>query len=345
MTQPALSRTVVILAAGDGTRMRSNLPKVLHPLAGRPMLSRIIDVAGSIDATQICIVVAPHSSAAISAACGAQHTYVPQRERRGTGHAVHTALPALHASDGDVVILFGDTPLIQPSTIAAVIADKTTHGATLSLLSFDVPAPHNYGRIVRDAAGTVTAIVEAKNCTPAQALIREANSGIMVASLGWVRSALPRVTPNPLTNEYYLTDLVALAVADHGSGAVRAVSASDPDDAWGVNDRAQLAAAEAILHQRTIAALLQAGVSIPHPGQVAIAPEVHIAADTTILPGCVLTGATEIGAGCVIGPQTTIDECRVGAGCTIPHSYLKHSTIAADQHCAPYTVIVDGGRS
>ena len=219
MTQPALSRTVVILAAGDGTRMRSNLPKVLHPLAGRPMLSRIIDVAGSIDATQICIVVAPHSSAAISAACGAQHTYVPQRERRGTGHAVHTALPALHASDGDVVILFGDTPLIQPSTIAAVIADKTTHGATLSLLSFDVPAPHNYGRIVRDAAGTVTAIVEAKNCTPAQALIREANSGIMVASLGWVRSALPRVTPNPLTNEYYLTDLVALAVADHGSGA------------------------------------------------------------------------------------------------------------------------------
>ena len=345
MTQPSLSRTVVILAAGDGTRMRSTLPKVLHPLAGRPMLSRIIDVAAQVQATQTCIVIAPHSAAAIAAACGDAHTYVPQHERRGTGHAVLTALPALTAQSGDVVILFGDTPLIQPSTIEAVLQDKTTHGATLSVLSFDVPAPHNYGRIVRDSAGQVTAIVEAKNCTPAQATIREANSGIMVASLAWVRDALPRVTPNPLTNEYYLTDLVALAVADHGVGAVRAVSAADPNDAWGVNDREQLAAAEAMLHQRTIGALLRAGVSIPHPGMVSIAPEVQIAADTTILPGCVLTGHTTIGAGCVIGPQTTITVSHIGAGCQLPHSFIKHSTIQANQQTAPYTVIVDGVRS
>lgn len=340
MTHPSQTRSVVILAAGDGTRMRSATPKVLHQLAGRPMLSRIIDVAQHVSTSPICVVVAPHTHATIQSMCGTQHVYVAQHERRGTGHALLQALPALSATDGDVVVLFGDTPLIQASTIDALLADKDAHGAALSILSFDVPAPHHYGRIVRDDAGRVTAIVESKNCTAAQATIREANSGIMVLSLAWARDALPRVTPNPLTNEYYLTDLVAMAVADYGVGSVRALHAADPNDAWGVNDRVQLAAAEAILLERTCHALMASGVTIPHPTQVSIAPEVAIAPDSVILPGCVLMGQTVIGSHCVIGPHTSVDDSTIGAGCQIPHSSIKHSTILDNSRISPFTTLV-----
>jgi bifunctional UDP-N-acetylglucosamine pyrophosphorylase/glucosamine-1-phosphate N-acetyltransferase len=214
----------------------------------------------------------------------------------------------------------------------------------VSILSFDVPAPHQYGRIVRDAAGRVTAIVESKNCTPAQASIREANSGIMVLSLAWARSALPRVTPNPLTNEYYLTDLVAMAVAEFGIGSVRALHAADPNDAWGVNDRVQLAAAEAMLLARTCQALMASGVTIPHPNQVSIAPEVAIAPDSVILPGSVLTGQTIIGTQCIIGPQTSIDDSTIGAGCHVPHASIKHSTIPDNSRITPFTTLVGTDR-
>lgn len=344
MTHPSPTRSVVILAAGDGTRMRSATPKVLHQLAGRPMLTRIIDVAQHVSTAPICIVVAPHTLTTIQSICGNQHVYVAQHERRGTGHALLQALPAVDADSGDVIVLFGDTPLIKPSTISALLADKDAHNAALSILSFGVPAPHQYGRIVRDDADRVTAIVESKNCTPEQALISEANSGIMVLSLAWARDALPRVTPNPLTNEYYLTDLVAMAVAEFGVGSVRALRATDPNDAWGVNDRLQLAAAEAILLDRTCQALMASGVTIPHPLQVSIAPEVVISADTVILPGCVLTGQTVIGAHCIIGPHTSIDDSMIGAGCHVPHSFIKQSTIEPTSRITPYTALVGNAR-
>ncbi len=344
MTHPSQTRSVVILAAGDGTRMRSATPKVLHQLAGRPMLTRIIDVAQHVSTAPICIVVAPHTLATTQSICGNQHVYVAQHERRGTGHALLQALPAVDADSGDVIVLFGDTPLIQPSTIRALLADKDAHNAALSILSFAVPAPHQYGRIVRDDADQVTAIVESKNCTPAQALISEANSGIMVLSLAWARNALPRVTPNPLTNEYYLTALVAMAVAEFGVGSVRALRATDPNDAWGVNDRSQLASAETMLLARTCTALMANGVTIPHPQQVAIAPEVRIGADTIVLPGSVVMGQTVIGGDCIIGPHTSIDDSTIGEGCQVPHSVVKHSTIRANTRIAPFSTLVGDHR-
>lgn len=339
MTHSPSTQTIVILAAGDGTRMRSNTPKVLHQLAGRPMLRRILDVTDVLSATQVCVVVAPHTHADIAHACGDAYTYVIQHERRGTGHAVVQALSSLHAPDGNVVVLFGDTPLIQASTIQAVIADKDVHHALVGVLSFDVPAPHQYGRIVRDESGNVLAIVEAKNCTPAQQMIRESNSGIMVISMEWLRHALPRVTPNELTNEYYLTDLVALAVADAGVGAVRAVVATDASDAYGVNDRIQLAEAERLLQERTNRRLMAQGVTIIQPHQVVIAPEVTIGADCVIWPGSVIVGTTTIGSGSEIGPHTTIESSVIGVQCELPHCVVKHSTIQDMQTLAPFTVV------
>lgn len=340
MVPPTTHRTVVVLAAGEGTRMRSSLAKVLHPLAGKPMLRRVLDVADALQAHQVCVVVAPHAHAAIATACGSHYHYISQHERRGTGHALLQALPAITATDGDVMVLFGDTPLLQADTVARVITDKQTHHATLGLLSFDVPAPHNYGRIVRDDAGQVVAIIEARNCTADQRLIREANSGIMVISGRWLRDALPRIQPDSVSNEYYLTDLVAMAVGELGVGAVRAVVSSDINDAWGVNDRSQLATAAAILHNRTCTRLLMHGVSITNPALVTIEPEVIIGVDCVIEPGSVLRGQTQIGAGCVIGPHTTIDDSVVGAGCSIVHSIVKQATIPADTQVTPFSYVV-----
>lgn len=317
--------------------MRSTLPKVLHPIAGKAMLRRVLDVADTLHPQQTCVVVSPHVEPQIRATCGSAYDYVPQHERRGTAHAVTQALPHLHAHTGYIVILFGDTPLLRADTISTVLAELVAHHAYVGLVSFDVPAPHNYGRIVHDDAGHVSAIVEAKNCTPTQALIREANSGIMIIDMAWARTALPQITPDSVSNEYYLTDVVALTVAQYGVGSVRAVRVADVSEAWGVNDRIQLATAEAMLHDRTTQQLMASGVTITNPHLVTIEPEVRIGADSVILPGCVLRGTTTIGHNCVIGPHTTLDDCVVGDDCAIPHSMLKQGTIPAGTHVEPFT--------
>lgn len=333
------TRTVVVLAAGEGTRMRSALPKVLHQLAGKPMLRRVLDVADALTPVQTCVVVSPHTQDQITAVCGSSYDYVPQHERRGTAHALMHALPHLTATTGQVVVLFGDTPLLRTDTIMRLFADMTDHHAVVGLVSFDVPAPHNYGRIVRDDNGDVVAIVEAKNCTPTQATIREANSGIMIIDMVWLRTALPRITPDAISNEYYLTDLVTLAVTQHGAGAVRSIVVADISEAWGVNDRSQLATAETMLQTRTTQQLMASGVTITSPHMVSIAPEVQIGADSIILPGCVLRGTTIIGKNCVIGPHTTLDECVVGDDSIVPHSMLKQGTIPPGTHVEPFTYL------
>ena len=334
---PTTTRTVVVLAAGEGTRMRSTLPKVLHQIAGKSMLRRVLDVADALAPIQTCVVVAPHAHAQITATCGPDYHYIPQHERRGTAHALMQALPHLDATNGHVIVLFGDTPLLRADTIAQLLSEITQHHAILGLVSFDVPTPHAYGRIIRNTAGDVIAIVEAKNCTPEQAHIRESNSGIMIIDMAWLRSALPLITPDSVSNEYYLTDLVAHAVTQHGAGAVRGLRVTDTSEAWGVNDRMQLATAEAMLHTRTTQHLMASGVTISHPHLVTIEPEVQIGPDTVIAPGCVLRGHTRIGQHCVIGPHTTLDDCIIADQCVVPHSMLKQSTIPVGTHVEPFT--------
>lgn len=334
---PTTTRTVVVLAAGEGTRMRSALPKVLHAIAGKAMLRRVLDVADALNPHQTCVVVSPQAQRQISAVCGTTYHYIPQHERRGTAHALMQALPHMTATTGHVIVLFGDTPLVRADTITRLLEELVQHHASVGLVSFEVPAPHNYGRIVRNSAGDVTAIVEAKNCTPTQALISEANSGIMIIDAAWLRNALPTITPDAISNEYYLTDLVACAVTQRGTGAVRALRVADSSEAWGVNDRIQLASAEAMLHTRTTQHLMANGVTIINPQLVTIEPEVHIGADTIIAPGCVLRGHTRIGSACVIGPHTTLDDCIIADQCVVPHSMLKQSTIPTGTHVEPFT--------
>lgn len=320
--------------------MRSTTPKVLHHIAGRSMLSHVIDVAGRLQAQQVCVVVSPSAQSAIAAECGPDISYIPQHEQRGTGHALQQAFPHITTHSGDVVVLFGDTPLIQAATIESLLERMHATGALVGIVSFDVAPPHNYGRIVRDPHGAVTAIVEAKNCTPDQVDIREANSGIMVINSQWLQSALPRITPNTLTGELYLTDLVELANHDAGSGAACALTVGDTSEAWGVNTRAQLAEAGRLLQQRVTTRLMEQGVTIVDPLHVLIAPEVQIGSDSIIWPGSVITGATTIGAGCHIGPHTTIHASQIGAESHLPHAYIKFSTIEAGTMLAPHSSLV-----
>jgi bifunctional UDP-N-acetylglucosamine pyrophosphorylase/glucosamine-1-phosphate N-acetyltransferase len=341
MSYSTVDRTVIILAAGAGTRMRSTLPKVLHPIAGRPMLQHVIDVAHRLAARQTCVVVSPTTISAIQQACGPQLDYAIQTTQRGTADAVSYALPLITAPTGDAIILFGDTPLITAHTIEQLIQHKAERKAAVCIMSFDVPAPHNYGRIVRDAAGHVTEIVEAKNCTPEQQLIREANSGIMVVDVAWLHRAIPRITPNALTNELYLTDIVALANADFGVGAALALSASDASEAWGINNRAQLAHAEALLQTRVINTLWEQGVTIIDPKQVLIAPEAQIGADTVIWPGSVITGQSVIASHCHIGPHATIHDSHIGEGSQVAHAYVRHSTLPAYSQVAPFSTLIE----
>jgi bifunctional UDP-N-acetylglucosamine pyrophosphorylase / glucosamine-1-phosphate N-acetyltransferase len=239
----------VILAAGEGTRMRSPLPKVLHPIGGQPMLGHILALADALDATT-AVVVAADALAPISAAFGERYAYVVQEQRLGTGHAVLQARPALQGRSDDVLVLLGDVPLLRPATARRMIEQRRATGALVTLLSFDARPPTGYGRVVRDTAGRVAALVEERDATPEQRSITEVNSGLMVFDAAWLWPALDRLTPSPVKGEYYLTDLIALAVANRGPGAAEALLADDPTEALGVNDQTQLAEAEAVLHKR-----------------------------------------------------------------------------------------------
>jgi len=230
--------------------MRSTLPKVLHPLGGQPMLGYILALADALDATT-AVVVAADTLAQISATFGERYHYVVQEQRRGTGHAVLQARPVLQGRSDDVLVLLGDVPLLRSATARRMVEQRRATGALVTLLAFDARPPTGYGRVVRDEAGRVAALVEERDATPEQRLITEVNSGLIAFDAAWLWPALDRLVPSPIKGEYYLTDLIALAVADHGPGAAEALLAADPTEALGVNDQAQLAEAEAVLRERS----------------------------------------------------------------------------------------------
>ncbi|HEX5690835.1 MAG TPA: NTP transferase domain-containing protein, partial [Roseiflexaceae bacterium] len=210
---------IIVLAAGEGTRMKSSLPKVLHRICGRPLLGHALAVADALESVATVVVLAPDTIDQVRAQLGPRYQYAVQSERLGTGHAVLQARHLLqHASD-DVLVLFGDTPLLRAETARSVVEARRTSGALLSLLSFHAHPPTGYGRVLRDADGQVVALIEERNATPEQRAISEGNSGIMCFDSAWLWQAIDRVERNPVKGEYYLTDLVAMAVAERGPGA------------------------------------------------------------------------------------------------------------------------------
>ena len=313
---------VVILAAGEGTRMKSNLPKVLQPLAGRPLLRHVIDTARSLSPAAIHVVYG-HAGEQVRAALADEPvSWVLQAERLGTGHAVLQAMPAI--ADGDMVlVLFGDVPLISRATLAELTA--LAGPRCLSVLTMQVDAPQGYGRIVRNARGLVQKIVEQPDATRRELGIRECNSGVMACPARLLRGWLARLKADNAKHEYYLTDVIALAVKDRI--AVQPLLAREARELLGVNDKAQLAQLEAAWRAQAAAALLHDGVTLADPARLDVRGSVRHGRDVFIDVNVVLEGEVVLG-----------DRVRLGAGCVI-----RNSEIGADTEVSPFCVI-DGAR-
>jgi len=322
----------IILAAGQGVRMRSALPKVLHEIGGRPLLRHVLQAVTGAGLPQPVVVVG-HGAEAVRAAVGADARCVTQTQQLGTANAVQAAEELLTGQTDLVLVVNGDMPLLTAETLARLVALQTANPGPLTLLTLITPDPRGFGRIVRDRAGAVQAIVEEAQATPEQRAITELNAGAYCFRAGWLWSALRHIPLSP-KGEYYLTDTVALAVAE--GLAVQAVCLDDPTEAMGINTRVHLAEAEALLRRRTNTALMLSGVTLIDPDHTYIEPGVQIGADTIIYPNTYLRGATRIGSGCAIGPNTILEDTTVGDRCTILAAVTEKAVIEDEVSMGPF---------
>ena len=338
---------VLVLAAGAGTRMRSDTPKVLHTLGGRSMLSHALHAVAKV-APQHLVVVLGKDRERITAAVGelaeqlGQTVEVAVQEQQlGTGHAALCGLAALPDDfDGVVVITSGDIPLLDADTLAELIAVHRGESAAVTVLTTTVPDATGYGRILRTQDGGVIAIVEETDATPQQRAIREINAGVYAFDIAALRSALNRLSSNNAQQELYLTDVIAIVRAD---GQV--VHAKHVDDAAlvaGVNDRVQLSEIGKELNRRIVAAHQRAGVTVIDPATTWIDVDVQIGRDTVIAPGTQLLGSTRVGTRSHIGPDTTLTDVHVGDGASVVRTHGIGAVIGDDAAVGPFTYLRPG---
>jgi len=323
----------VILAAGQGTRMKSSLPKVLHELAGQPMLTHVIGGARALGAEPIVAVIG-HGAEKVRATCAAPDViFVLQAEQHGTGHALQCAIPALAGFCGDILLLCGDVPLLRATTLAALLDHHRSQQACVTVLTAELNNPHGYGRILRGSDG-VERIVEEKDATPAERAVREINTGIYVFAAPRVFGLLSRLTNDNAQGEYYLTDVIA--AARRAQERVAALAVAPAEEAMGINDRVQLAQAGALLRQRINEGHMRAGVTLLDPATTYIEAEVAIGPDTVIHPGVHLRGQTTIGRDCVLEPGVIISACTLADRVHVKSgSVLSESTVGPDSDIGP----------
>jgi bifunctional UDP-N-acetylglucosamine pyrophosphorylase/glucosamine-1-phosphate N-acetyltransferase len=342
--------SAVVLAAGEGARMRSARPKPLHLLCGRAMVLYVLDALPTPELDRAVVVVG-HGAERVTKkltedSAGLRLEFVEQHQQKGTGDAVAvglTGLPEddLDDEDRDLLVLPGDTPLLRPETVAALVSEHRHSGAACTILTADVADPTGYGRIVRVGNDDrIQRIVEQADAAPDELEITEINTGIFCFRRNLLAPALRLVHPDNAQGEYYLTDVVEV-LADAGHKVVSLV-ADDPAETAGVNDRAQLASAEAALRARTNREWLARGVSMVDPAATYIDTTVELAADVTIFPGTILQGRTTIGEGVEIGPGCRLVDCSVGEHTTLDHVVGRHSEIGADCQVGPYAVLEAG---
>ena len=327
----------IVLAAGLGTRMRSQTPKVLHTAAGRPLLEHVLAALAELGARPVVVLSAESAAARSLLSNGAR--VAMQDPPRGTGDAVRVALQGETDVDGVALIVYGDTPLVRAETLAALMKLRESRSAVLALLSGDVGTDNAYGRVVRDAKGDVARVVEARLASDAEKALPESNLGAYAADLGWLRGAVKKLRPNA-TGEIFLTDLVALAVAD--GKRVCAHKAADPDEGRGVNTRVELAAVEDVLRRRIRERHMLAGVTFHDPSSSLVDADVELAPDVVIERGSILEGKTKVGAGTRIGPYSILRDTTVGANCRVEASVLEGATLEDDVTIGPFSHLRPG---
>ncbi|NSL56115.1 bifunctional UDP-N-acetylglucosamine diphosphorylase/glucosamine-1-phosphate N-acetyltransferase GlmU [Uliginosibacterium aquaticum] len=329
---------ITILAAGQGKRMNSRLPKVLQPIAGQPMLGHVLATSRSLGPRALCVVYGHGGDQVQTALTAPDILWAEQAQQLGTGHAVQQAMPLL-GDEGAVLVLYGDVPLIRANTLQALV--DAAGSSRVALLTVTLANPKGYGRIVRDVNDRVVSIVEEKDASAAEKAIREVNTGILCAPAAMLRGWLGRLQNNNAQGEYYLTDVIAMAVADGVE-----VVAQQPEHEWevlGVNNKAQLAELERI-HQRNQAdALLDAGVTLLDPTRIDIRGELVCGRDVEIDVGCVFEGRVELADGVRVGAHCVLKDVTVGAGSVIkPFCHFEEAVIGAAGVLGPYARLRPG---
>jgi bifunctional UDP-N-acetylglucosamine pyrophosphorylase/glucosamine-1-phosphate N-acetyltransferase len=330
---------VVILAAGLGTRMKSSLPKVMHPLCGRPMILYGVDAAEPLTREKPVLVVG-HGAEMVRAAVGDRAEYVDQPQLLGTGDALRRTETTLKGRADSLLVFHGDFPLLCPETLQPLITAAQNGNAVLSLLVGRLPDPSGFARIQRDGGGRVTRIIEEADATAEQKSNPECNLGAYVFRCDWLWPALAEVQPSP-KGEYYLTDVVAAAARE---GGLQAVVSDSPEDWAGVNTRAQLAAAEAVLRRRINRRWMEAGVTMQDPDATYVSFAARIGEGTVLLPDTHLEGATTVGRDCVIGPGAILRDSAIGDRCRVELTVVEQSTAAEECSLGPFAHLRSGSR-
>ena len=333
---------VIILAAGAGTRMESTLPKVLHRVCGRTMLDHVLAAAREVDPAELIVVVGDRRDQVI----GHLREHAPdvrvvvQHHRGGTGHAVRTVVEEVNLDRGTVVVTYGDAPVLRGQTLTALVREHATRNAAATALTTVMNDPTGYGRILRDAGGEITEIVEEADATPQQRAIKEVNSGVYAFEAGLLSGSLKRVPTDNARGEEYLTDVVAILRAD--GHHVASILEEDGREVFGVNDRAQLAEARRVLNTRLLEHWMRKGVTITDPLTTAIDADVVIGPDAEIGPCTQLEGFTAIEAGARVGPGCTLRDTSVGAGATVTHAVCESAVIGPGAVVGPFVHLPPG---
>jgi bifunctional UDP-N-acetylglucosamine pyrophosphorylase / glucosamine-1-phosphate N-acetyltransferase len=335
---------VVVLAAGQGTRMRSATPKVLHSLGGRSLLGHVLAAAEPLNAGATVVVVGAGRELVeehlAQVAPGA--VSVVQEEQRGSGHAAAVALDAVPGLEGPVLLVNGDAPLLRAATVAALVECHRSTGSVLTVLTAEVDDPTGLGRIVRGNDGGVRAIVEERDATPAQRAIREINAGVYVGDAAALRRTLARIEADNDQGEQYVTDVVGLLVEE--GAPVGGHVAEDPDDVLGCNDRRELAARRRTLNDRVLDDLMRSGVTVVDPQTTWVDVTCSVEADAVLEPGTQLRGATSVAAGALVGPDSTLIDTEVGEGASVVRAHCVQAVIGPKVSVGPFAYLRPGTR-
>ena len=328
----------VVLAAGQGVRMRSDLPKVMHPILGRSLVSYVVEAARQVTGEPPVLVVG-YGAEKVRQALGESAQYVTQGQQLGTGHAVQQAEALLSGEADQILVAFGDMPLLTSQTLQQVVDAQQAHAGPLTMLSVTAENPRGFGRVLRGPGGGVVAIVEEAQCTPEQLQIHELNASVYCFQAEWLWQALHRIPLSP-KGEYYLTDVVGLAVADGLS--VQAVQVADPVEAMGINNRVHLAEATALMRRRINTYWMLEGVTLIDPETTYIETGASLGRDTVIWPNTYLYDGARIGERCQIGPNTMIRQTQVGNDCVILSSSLEGAIVEDEVHMGPFARLRKG---
>ena len=325
---------VVILAAGQGTRMESSLPKVLHPLAGQPLVCHSIELAQKLTDIEPVLVVG-WGEDAVREVVGEAAIYVEQREQLGTGHAVLQAREVLQGKTDQVLVVYADMPLLNPDTLSQLVELQRDESHPIALLSLIEDDPRGFGRVCRDESGVVVGIVEEAVATPEQLTINELNAGVYCFDSDWLWSNVGDIPLSEPKKEYYLPDLVGMAI-EQGHRVV-ALVAEDSSEALGINTRIHLAEAEHLLRERINRRWMEAGVTMTDPQTTYVDSSVRIGKDTVIWPNTHLRGKTEVGEKCQIGPNSLIEDSVIGDGCRVIASVVESAVMDEESDVGPFS--------